>query len=356
MKDSAWGLNLKPAICEACDWQYLLPDGSLPQQCPYCFKGMLVPLEAEESNLSADYTPELVLLFTASPDSLTPNIQRFAGGIWFAPGDLNPQNLKARLQPVYWPMWLVDRQVQAIWQTEAGFNYDVVSHREAFSQGGGGWRSQQVTETRVRWEPRVGRLNRTYHNIPAPAMEDHGRLTRHLGPYNLDAAQPYQPQAISQTAVSLPNRSPADAWPDVMPVLQSKAAKECQKAAGADHIRNFRWSANYQHQNWTLLLQPMYGTFYLDDEGPPQPVLIHGQTGQINGPRRASMNRARRMAMMILVIAAIIFTLSGLVAIASFFVPPLFVPAGLGVAVAIMVGLLAIAPVVIAWQFNRTNQ
>ncbi len=328
----------------------------MPLACPHCLKADLVALGGQDDNITYEFLPELLLPFTVATESLNQNIQHFAGDIWFAPGDLNPKNLRTRLQRIYLPMWLVDRQVQATWQAETGFNYDAISHRDSFDDKRGGWHSEQLTETRIRWEPRVGRLSRTYDNIPAPALEEHFALMRQLGQYALNAHQPYQSQAIDRSLVRLPDRSPTDAWPDAVPALQTAAAHECQHAAGADHIREFRWAPDYQDQNWTLLLLPMYASYYLDDDQNPQTVLIHGQTGKLSGPRRASMKRAQRMAVVIIAIAAIIFTLSILVAIASFFFPPLFFLAGLGVVVAIIVGLLAIAPIVIAWQFNRTNK
>ena len=45
--DAMWGVTLTPAICEVCDWRYLLPSQMPTQQCPHCFKAELVPLEDE---------------------------------------------------------------------------------------------------------------------------------------------------------------------------------------------------------------------------------------------------------------------------------------------------------------------
>jgi hypothetical protein len=163
---------------------------------------------------------------------------------------------------------------------------------------------------------------------------------RKLGRYNLETTQPYDPQAVSQVMVQLPNRSTADAWPDAIPAFQTIAAEECRRATKADHIREFRWSADYPDQNWTLLLLPLYTTYYLDDDRNPQPVLIHGQTGQLSGPRRASMKRAQRAALIIVAVAA----------------PPLLLAAGVGMILAMIIGMLAIAPMVIAWQFNRSQK
>ena len=354
--NSTWGLNVKTAICEECDWRYALPAQLQPPLCPHCFQARLTPLEDHSQDVAGNHSPELIIPFSVSPEQLSRNIQQFAGGIWFAPADLTPENLQSRLQPIYLPMWLVDSQAQATWQAEAGFNYEAVSHRDSFDDRRGGWYSQQITETRIRWEPCVGRLTREYHNIAAPALEEHFELARQLGQFNLEAGRPYQSHTLEQALVRLPNRSPSDAWPDVAPAYQAAAAEECRRAAAADHIREFRWAAQFHNQNWTLLLFPIYTTYYLDDDNRPQPVLIHGQTAQLSGPKRASMRRAQRVALMIVIAAAVIFTLSLIVAGVSFFVPPLFLVAGVGIALAIIVGMMAVAPPVIVWQINRTTQ
>ncbi len=352
---AAWGVDLEAAICEQCDWSYLLPRGSLSRPCPNCFQTKLTPLAEETDDLPYHQPPELYLPFTVTAETLTRNIQTFAGGIWFAPSDLSPQNLVDRLQRVYLPLWLVDSDAQAIWQAEAGFDYEVVSHQDAYNQNRNGWVSREVTETRVRWEPRAGRLRRAYHNIAAPALEEHQQLKQKLGPYELGEARPFRPEAISNTTMRLPNRVPADAWPEAIPPIRTAAAEECRRACQADHLREFRWSAEYANQNWTLLLLPLYTTYYLDDNQAIQPVLIHGQTGRLHGPRRASMRRAQHTALVILIIAVVVFGLGLIAAAAGLLVPPLLILGIIGLIVALGIGLLAIAPLVIAWQFNRTT-
>ena len=58
---------------------------------------------------------------------------------------------------------------------------------------------------------------------------------------------------------------------------------------------------------------------------------------------------------LIAVVAIIIFVLSLIVGIISIFLPRLLVIAGIGLITAIIIGLLAILPVAIAWQFNRAG-
>jgi hypothetical protein len=349
-----WNIDLTAAVCEACDWNYLLPAGALPAACPHCFQASLTEISEEAVAQLYSQPPESIVPFTLSGERVAAAINQFAHRIWFAPRDLTAQNLQARLQQVYLPMWLVDNEVWATWQAEAGFDYEVVSHQDSFDDKRGGWVSRKVTETRIRWEPRVGRLTRTYHNTAAPALEEHFALQKQLGAYNLKDAKSYRPDAIGRAFIRLPNRQRSDAWPDAIPPLQATAAEECRQAARADHARNFRWKAEYGNLNWTLLLLPMYSTYYLDDDQAPQPVLIHGQSGRISGPRRASMKRAQQTALIILGVAVVIFLLSLIVGGIGLMMPPLLVAGIIGLIIAIVIGLLAIAPLVIAWQFNRS--
>lgn len=350
-----WNLDLQAAVCEHCDWAYLFPKGNAPQRCPHCFQPRLVNLNQQIEELPYTYPPELVVPFGVSTTVLERNLMDFAKGIWFAPPDLKPSNLIARLQRVYLPMWLVDSDVQALWQAEAGFNYEVVSHQERFDQNRAGWVSREIEETRIRWEPRAGKLTRSYQNIPAPALEEDIQLRRRLGTYDSKSAQPYQSGVISEAFVRLPDRDPEDAWPSAVPSIQSAAAEECRQAAAADHIRQFRWTPDDVKRNWTLMLLPVFTTYYLDDESQPKVILVQGQSGRVSGERRASMKRAQRTSLIFLVVALAVFVVGLLVAAASLLSPDLLVYGGIGLLVALFVALLAVVPVGMVWSFNRSQ-
>jgi hypothetical protein len=133
------------------------------------------------------------------------------------------------------------------------------------------------------------------------------------------------------------------------------AAEECCKAAGADHLRDFRWSPEFYSQEWTLLLQPVYSTYYLDDEGQPRPVYINGQSGAISGVRRASPKRAQRRSLTILIAAAVIFMVSLLLVLGGALVPPLLAVGGVGLFAGVVVAFAAAVPAMVAWQFNRSQ-
>ena len=290
--EQSWGASLVAVVCERCDWSFLVPEAVSLERCPNCYQPALERIDQDVSELPFVLPPEMTIPFALSETQLSQEILRFASGIPYPPHDLAAKNLQARLQRVFLPMWLVDASVRANWKAEAGFDYQVVSHQDRYS--GSGWSSKQVKEGRVRWEPRLGRLERTYMNIPAPALEDFIALQAALGSYNLTAVRSYQPEDTRNTYVRLPNRPPQDAWSDAQMGLFNAAAEECRQAARADHLRQFSWQPEFKEQHWTQLLLPVYTAYYLDDNRQPQRLLIHGQTGKISGVRRASMQRATR--------------------------------------------------------------
>ncbi len=343
----AWGADLSSRHCPACEWAFLAPPGLPATRCPHCGQAEL--MTAGQDSLSLARPPELVVPYAIEPARLADQVQRFSQGIPFAPTDLNAANLRQRARPVYLPHWLVDINVQAEWQAEAGFDYEAISHRERYQAGR--WVTQEVNERRVRWEPRLGQIERHYANTAAPALEDQATVDRRLGEFDLTGALAYRAEAVQGALVRLPDRPPQDAWVDAEPVVKARAATDCQAACRADHWRQFRWSPRFDGVRWTLLLLPAYATFYHDDEGQPRLVWIHGQSGRIAGQRRASRRRARQASLLIGVVALLVGLLGLVLTVLG--APLVGIPAlGLGVIAA----LSAIWPLFQVWRFNQAQE
>jgi len=351
--DAIWGRRAL-ANCPACDGTFWLPDdGVTAVSCPFCGQADLTPL-GEASAPAAGSPPELLVPFSVDPAQLRQALARFAQSTRFAPPDLTPQNLHGRLRQLFLPMWLVDADAQAQWQAEAGFDYQVVSHREQFQNGQ--WRTQKIEETKIRWEPRLGTLRRRYENQVAPALEQHAQLEQTLGQFRRQEAIAYQPAALGEAIVRQPNRPPADAWPEAQETIKTRAAEECRQAAAADHLRQFRWSVQFAGQNWTQLLLPVYATYYRDDEGVVRRVFVHGQTGSLRGERRASMKKARRWALIIALGAAVLFVLSLILAAVGYFQPDVLPLALIIFVLALVVGGTAVSPLLLAWLVNNQQK
>ncbi len=339
-----WNADLRPVSCQSCGWRYLVHPGAAPARCPHCAAEALAPLPEDAPH---SYPPEQVLPFKLSKTALEESVRSFAGDIPYPPESLTPAALRSRLTPLYLPVWLVDGKVHALWQAEMGFYYQVISHQESYNQNLGKWQSKEIKEQRTRWEPRIGRLTRAYNNLHAPAAPDSISLEKSLGGFTLATAEPYRPEHVDTAAVRLPEHTPQQAWSEASKSFQTAAVEECRQASGADEIRQFKWKAQVNRLNWTLLLLPVYAASYLDDDGKPQPVLIHGQTGHVTGSRRSSMKRARQVSLRFF-LAAVALIVLGLVlgAVSADGFATLAILAGIGCFIGTLI------PIIVAWGFN----
>ena len=138
--EDKWRRPLQGAICDTCDWSYLLSPSEEMPVCPHCYRSTINPLT--EDDLGQISAPELVVPFAVPAELVQQQINSFAKSFRFTPQDLQAKKLHDRLRRVYIPRWLVDSDVTAIWQAETGFDYQVVSHQESFKQGG--WQSREV--------------------------------------------------------------------------------------------------------------------------------------------------------------------------------------------------------------------
>jgi hypothetical protein len=353
-----WGNKFVYNICQNCDWRFLAPEGMTLNDCPHCHAAPLEPYQETDFSMLVDFIkpPELHLPFSYPESQLFDKIHNFSKNIPFAPDDLTLENVRQRLCKIYLPLWLVDSNVSATWQAECGYYYQAKSHQEKFSNGR--WQTQEVIETRTRWEPRLGKLTRPYHNISAPALEEHRPLMAALGNFEYKKAVPVATEALltdsaQPSLVCIPSRDKDDAWPDTLPRFQEQGSEESRLACAADQIREFKWKPEFSDQNWSLFLIPMWSSFYLDDENKPQSILVNGQSGQMSGSRRASMKKARKVSLSILIAALVAFALTVVVGLISIAVPGLMVLAGIGLISSLIIALAAIYPIATAWNVNR---
>ncbi len=289
--------------------------------------------------------PELTIPFSVGKRRVEGLLDEWSRGLWLRPSDLKADLLCKRLRRYFLPLWLVDSDVEAVWQAEVGYNYQAASFREHYQDGR--WVSHKVTETRTRWEVRLGRLRRHYDNVAVPALEKHDVWMSRLGGYDFGARKPYSARVIAESVVRAPDYDPDAAWPDAQAALDRQAATECRVAAQADHIRSWGARAKYGALNWTQMLVPAYVTCYREGDR-MYPVWVNGQSGRVYGVKLMSMSKALVVSLLIGVLAVLCFLL-GLV----------LTVVGIGILLVLFslpLGLLAFAPLIWVWMHNRQVQ
>lgn len=348
--DELWGLPYYPAGCALCGQAHLVEKAIIGQACPNCGLGDL----GQQPARMRPEPPEKMLAFEISPGDLRAILTEFVRPVWLRPDDLNPLSMLQRAVRVCWPMWLVDADLLGAWEAEVGYDYQVKSSQETYRDGR--WQTHEVIETRTRWEPRLGQLNRRYENIATPAIEDQLRWKQLAGEYRLDLTLNYEASLIEGALLRIPDLPPESAWPPAESNLHKAAAEEVRLSAGGQHIRQFSLQTSYENVHWTQLLLPLYFTFHLDDQGRRQPVYINGQNGKVGGIRMASQAKGWLWGG-ILALAGLVLLTSGLLAAAVGSILPLAAVVGLPlVLLGVVVGLLAIVPLTWPWRWNRAQK
>lgn len=347
---SIWNLPLAPRGCNTCGQAHLVSQNDPRQACPNCASVHTEP----QSAMLRQEPPELILPFVVNAASAKENLIEFHKKVWLAPDDFTIDNLLSRLTPVFLPMWLVDCTMNGHWKAETGFNYKIKSSQEAFHSGD--WHTKEIIKTRIRWEPRVGTIKRAYNNVSVPAFTGYTKFIAKLGKFDLGKANRYDSKAVANGFIRIPDLSPGNAWPIAKDNLNKIARKDCEKAAAANHIREFAIQAEYNSPYWTQLLLPVYFTWYTDEDDTPVPVYIHGQTGKIAGPRFSSQRKGWKWAGISALIAVALFLLSLLSFAGTALLPFLSVLGVLLGIFAFLAGAFAIFPAVYPWQWNRQQQ
>jgi hypothetical protein len=351
---AVWGVPMMAVHCAHCGEAHLVPEratgtDTVPSRCPFCLQGPVAPQPA----YLRDEPPEQVVPYVVSEGKLAGILDRWTQGVRFRPDELTSQVLMRRANRYLIPLWLVDGQVEGTWRADVGFDYQAVSYQDRYRDGAG-WRSQEVREGRIRWEPRAGRIDRAYDNLAVPALDDHRRLMNRLGDFDPSQRAGYSPEAVSDAAVRIPTLEPQAAWAGAEAAFAQAAAGECRQAAGADHIRDYTPQVAYNGLNWTLLLLPAYVTWYREGER-IWPVLVNGQNGRVSGVRRASARKANVTSLALGGVATFLFVLGGLIALLGAVLPPVAVVGGLILVVGLLLGLAAPVPAIGVWIFNRRS-
>lgn len=346
--NAIWGTSLKVFYCPHCHSAHLAPSDVSLTTCPACLQA---GVSSQPERMRRE-PPELVIPFAVGEQQMAGVLARWAKGVWFRPPELQADVLLGRARHCYLPLWLVDGDVKAAWRAEMGYDYEAASFRERYANGE--WVSQEVTETRTRWEPRVGRLERHYDNTAVPALEEHEQWMSRLGGYDFRTRKAYSARSITQSIVRVPDHAPDAAWPDAESSFDRTAAMEARIASQADHIRNWGMAAEYENLNWTQMLVPVYVTHYREGDG-VYPVWVNGQSGRIYGLKRMSQRRAMNTSLVLGAVAAFLFCIGAMLALVGTVMPAILV---LGVVLGVLglcLGLVAPVPVTWAWLGNRRS-
>ena len=123
-----------------------------------------------------------------------------------------------------------------------------------------------------------GLIKHTFLNTCISALTNHKLIWSRTGGYDLDHPTAFSPDSIRDAILWLPDVPPKSAWEEAKKAVDEHAATQCQVASSASSSRNFMSNFAYSREKWTLLLVPLYMTWYKDDKNDHHPIVINGQS------------------------------------------------------------------------------
>jgi len=346
-----WGIQRIIADCTNCHSSFLIPESDLEIVCPFCFQGNL----KQSQSLFRSEPPEKIIPSKIDSNRANILLDKFVNEVKMRCDDFSTQQLINRLNLLYLPMLLVDATINGQWVATAGFPQQVKSSVEKYSNGS--WQSQDVIEKKLRWEKRSGEISRRYDNIPVLANTNFDKFltSSNKNEYDLNQSIPYSPSIITNDRIAVPNIEPNLAWQKAQPTFEKLACNDVAIACDADQIQDYHLHPDFLNLNWTQVLLPVLTTYYLDDDGQYQIVMINGQTGAIKGKRIASQRKGFLYAGIAFTIALATFLLGlGAFAIAPI-IPPISFLGLLLIPIAIIATIIAGYFMVSPWNWNKAQ-
>lgn len=267
--------------CRACDPCGVAFGHASDGPCPWCGEA-LSPMEPPLPG----YLPEAVVEPVVDVVDARRRLQAFVSGVSFPSGGLVSDNTAARLALVFLPSWRLRVDACGVFRVEAGFETEVKGLVETYSLGR--WSAREVVEPGLHWEPRVGRVRRTYDEVEVPGHEAHTAITHLVG-----TAWPAPVEVDRVVApVLLPDRAPPEPWPLAFEELRRRVGEDVRLASAAAEVRAVELELDPEQARWTWALLPVWVTWYRDEDGRLHRLWVHGTSGVVGGPRMASPSTA----------------------------------------------------------------
>ncbi len=285
--------------CPACRRVILSPSQAPDALCPLCYQAELVP----QAGLVRLQPPEIYLPAALSETRVMEVLIAFTEKVPFKVDDFDANKMRSRLRLLWWPQWLVDGDLQGQWSGTFGFDYQVKTAHESY--GDSGWQSREKVRTETRYLPRMGEITRHYDNLVVPALRDQNLRIGQIGAYDSNKAVLFEQNAIQNNYVQMPEIDPQELLEIAQNGLREKGVQDIVKAAAADRKREVNFEGQFNNLNWTEFLQPVYTTFYVDDQGKRQVVALNGQSGKIYGRRMASVEKAKKLSLILAILPAL---------------------------------------------------
>lgn len=301
------GLELRAVRCGNCGAIFDFDDKATSSSCVFCGSANVLAQEANRNALR----PESLIPLDVGRAAAEANFRKWIQGLWFRPDALKKL---ARFDAlgVYVPAWTFDANVHSDWSADAGYYYYETQLVPVMRNGK--LRMELRRVQKVRWEPAWGRRDDTYDDLLVHASKGLPEaLAKKLGAYDTKALVPYRPEYLAGWRAEEYQIDLADAWTLAKERIVATQQSRCSGDVPGDTQRSLRVQNDVRDVRWKHVLLPLWSLSYMHG-GKRYTVLIHGQTGRVEGDAPLSWVKILLLVLFVLAAALVIAAIAGLFA------------------------------------------
>jgi len=276
--DAARGLGLETRAvrCGRCGAQVALADVATAAACIFCGSSNVLVQEASRNALR----PESLIPLDVGRAAAEQSFRRWLAGLWFRPDALK-KLARFEGRGVYVPYWTFDCAVHSDWSADAGHYYYETQLVPVVVNGRVRMQARQVRK--VRWVPAWGARDDRFDDFPVHASKGVSEeLAKRLGSFDTRALVPYRPEYLAGWSAEEYQVDLEHAWGTARERILAIQEQRCAGDVPGDTQRDLRVSNRVEGVRWKHVLLPMWTLSY-DFGGRTYGVLVHGQSGRVEG-------------------------------------------------------------------------
>jgi ribosomal protein S27E len=301
------GLDVRAVRCGNCGAVFSFESQLTSSACVFCGSANVL---AQSANRNA-IRPESLIPLDVGRAAAEANFKKWLRGLWFRPSAL--QKL-ARFDAlgVYVPCWTFDANVHSDWSADAGYYYYESQLVPVMRNGRMRMEMRQVRK--VRWVPAWGARDDTYDDLLVHASKGlPEELAKKLGAFDTKALVPYRPEYLAGWRAEEYQLDLADAWTLAKERIVATQQSRCSGDVPGDTQRSLRVANDVRDVRWKHILLPVWSLSYAHGEK-RYTVLIHGQTGRVEGQAPLSWVKILLFVLVLLAGVLAIVALAGVFA------------------------------------------
>lgn len=301
------GLDLRAARCGNCGAIFDFEGSLTSESCVFCGSANVLAQEANRNALR----PESLIPLDVGRAAADANFRKWLGGLWFRPDALKRlSSVDAR--GVYVPCWTFDANVHSDWSADAGYYYYETQMVPVMRNGR--LRMEMRRVQKVRWVPAWGQRDDTYDDLIVHASKGLPEaLAKKLGAFDTQALVPYRPEYLAGWRAEEYQVDLADAWALAKERIVATQQSRCSADVPGDTQRSLRVQNDVRDVRWKHVLLPIWSLSY-NHAGKRYTVLIHGQTGRVEGQAPLSWVKILLLVLALLAAGLVIAAAGGIFA------------------------------------------